>query len=762
MIFDIAIIDAMKFTIQKLKAQLKEDEELYKKEIKRLEDEIKRIKPYQNDSKLSVEISSLKASYDYDMNKMKEELNEFENKKNLLEKKIQAKKAKIKFLKNELSSSSANNNNTNNKDQNIMIKFSRTDNQDNDRLKIEIKLLKSHVDELTLEIERLKKELGIKDEDYKYMKEDYEEATSLYNKLKAGFNTCSQQISLLKDKNIMLESLVVQFEEGKKKLDELKNSDEFKKNTDMFQIFQEEVQIASKNINKTPLKRNTPKKNADLSINLKINKENSSGSIDLSKQDITNKSSSRNANTIENANSNSKNVKMNKKNERFNVVEEVSEKPQKYNEFKIKNLSISKQQNSSNNRTIKPSSFRQIDEIKGNIEIENAESYNLERDDKNSKLDTKKEDKIIKNLQNRLQNEIIQKEQILQEKLMLEQKFEMIQKEGLISKDMQNKFTSLVKIKPNNSSIYKEEKLDSAYLNDIIPDKHNKTNNLNPKLNESFNNANSINYVLNKIINKEQDFPTKGNIGSDQLLKNILLKNSDHQENDSSSNPYHVNDSNKNIKTENKYIDPNTKKYHIDNKKYSLNYNKSTLNKESYKSQEILNKPEKYQSQSREDLISFVSEEIINNPSLASLNSNDININNSNQVINRREQEKKKEDEKINIMYENLKDIITLEGENLLKHEDPELSKLFQKIINKEKAKITENANNRNENVELSMGIDDFREVINEIKNEHKRCGNKCIHLRRFYEKLGFSEKKICKKIYHLHTRNINKLPKIN
>ena len=210
-------------------------------------------------------------------------------------------------------------------------------------------------------------------------------------------------------------------------------------------------------------------------------------------------------------------------------------------------------------------------------------------------------------------------------------------------------------------------------------------------------------------------------------------------------------------KNENKFVNFDSKKYHIDKQNYSVNY--PNPNQTEISSQQSLNKIEKGQSVSDYAFNSFVSIENLPNtiPNVNSIFAKPKTE--ANGVINKREEEKKKEEQKINIMFENMRDMVTLEGEKLLKSENPELAKVFQKIIAKANDKKTEE-NGINENIEL--GMEDFKEAINEIKNEHRRCGPNCIHLKRFYEKLGFSEKKMGKKLYYLHKRVINRLPQLS
>lgn len=56
---------------------------------------------------------------------------------------------------------------------------------------------------------------------------------------------------------------------------------------------------------------------------------------------------------------------------------------------------------------------------------------------------------------------------------------------------------------------------------------------------------------------------------------------------------------------------------------------------------------------------------------------------------------------------------------------------------------------------------EEFKEIMIKTIEEHKKCGPKCPHLTRFYDKIGFSEQKLNRKLYKIHKRNLSRLPRI-
>ena len=59
-----------------------------------------------------------------------------------------------------------------------------------------------------------------------------------------------------------------------------------------------------------------------------------------------------------------------------------------------------------------------------------------------------------------------------------------------------------------------------------------------------------------------------------------------------------------------------------------------------------------------------------------------------------------------------------------------------------------------------SLNFEEFKKAMDAIKQEHKKCGSNCIHLMRFYKKVGHHPNNK-RPIYQLHKNTINKLPKI-
>lgn len=64
-----------------------------------------------------------------------------------------------------------------------------------------------------------------------------------------------------------------------------------------------------------------------------------------------------------------------------------------------------------------------------------------------------------------------------------------------------------------------------------------------------------------------------------------------------------------------------------------------------------------------------------------------------------------------------------------------------------------------NESPEFMLTYDDFREYYTQLIKLHERCGDECIHLKRFYNKMGVHKKYHGKKYLVLNKHNINKLP---
>lgn len=53
---------------------------------------------------------------------------------------------------------------------------------------------------------------------------------------------------------------------------------------------------------------------------------------------------------------------------------------------------------------------------------------------------------------------------------------------------------------------------------------------------------------------------------------------------------------------------------------------------------------------------------------------------------------------------------------------------------------------------------EEFKEIMKKIIDEHQKCGPKCPHLQRFYDRLGFSELKANRKPFKIHKRNLSRL----
>jgi len=787
----------LKFTIEKLKAQLEhleEDNEFYQKEAKRLTDDLrntgkaKQVADKSKDDRKNSLDATNKSKLENELNTMKGELEEAKHFKKELESKLKSKKAKIKFLKNELSSSSSNNK----QQDSSMMKLTQDQNDlksNAEKLKIENKALKAKIELLNMEIEKLKKELGLRNEEFLNMKEDYEQTDTLYHKTKEGNSTASSQISLLTEKAKMLEGIVSGFEEGKKKLELLQESDSYKKNIAEMKQNLEGIEKNKKNINEIEVQKTTPRKpKEEVSKNVK-NAE--PANTKMKEKEIKIKENEKKEKTP---------MKTTTSNKSISSPPETS-KP-KSEENKIQKHPMPKPTKMSNFKPV-------LEETKGDIEKKEKEkesviSYNsnFEKNTNNNNKMTGDQEKTIKNLQNRLQSEIIQKEHIIMEKKLLEEEIVILKKEviEIKEKELQNKGNSTIKTKINLPPIQNNEEKANITIENQITEKKSKPvqikNNEKAIKNEILNvnnNANNIvirnenpknsisltNRIQAKIQKKEDNSanlyqmtnPTEDTTENSNLTptnippptEKIIL---DKFINKSLNKPIEI--IQKNPKLDQKFVNL-SQKYHIDKQNnYSLNYTDNNNSKydinNKISSQQSLHKIERQSSEIAFN--SYVSFENITNP--LSITNPDSSENNqkteasNNKTAFRREEEKKKEDEKINVMFENMRDIVTLEGENLLKNENVEVVKIFQKIINKANDKKIENIENGNDiDGNLELGLEEFKEAMNEIKNEHRRCGPNCIHLRRFYEKLGFSEKKFGKKLYYLHKRIINKLPKL-
>ena len=731
----------MKFTIEKLKGQMsriEEDSTFYQKENRRLNEELSKQSRGHiliNTPRAGNSDEQLKMRIGDELTILKSDMNELKKKTLEQETKIKSKKAKIKFLKNELSKQSSNNKL---QDSNLdLMKMGQNELKgDVDKLKAEKKELKEQVVLLQLEIDRLKKELGMLNEDYLNLKDDFERMEGNCKKTKEGYISASAQIVLLQKKMRMLENVVNSNEESMKKLTEVQNSEEFKKNYDEMKRNQEGLENTSKNIEEmkmvTPRKKQmkvVEKEEYDSSFNKEKDKKIGKSGRELMKG------------SSKSVISNSEKIKE-KIEERGNLVKSGG---------KMENVKIIKNSGS------KTSVLKSVTE-------EKKEDRLLEKEDVLTNFDNKNprgagdQNKMIKTLQNRLQNEITQKEVVLKEKRELEDTVVSLKREIYERDNSQEKF---MKGKSNFPPIL-EDKFDkiskSINLTDfansekknkpmVMPKSLEKPMIVPPKKIQTKENSNSS--IAYQMTNQTED----SFVDANNINPNVSLTR---EKSNLSMKPVIANQNP--TKNENKFVNLDSKKYHIDKQNYSLNY--PNPNQTEISSQQSLNKLEK-QSASEYAFNSFVSVENLPNiiPTPNSIFAKPKTE--ANGVINKREEERKKEEQKINIMFENMRDMVNLEGEKLLKSENPDLAKFFQKIIAKTKAndKKTEEEG-INENIEL--GIEDFKEAVNEIKNEHRRCGPNCIHLKRFYEKLGFSENKMGKKLYYLHKRVINRLPQLS
>jgi len=63
------------------------------------------------------------------------------------------------------------------------------------------------------------------------------------------------------------------------------------------------------------------------------------------------------------------------------------------------------------------------------------------------------------------------------------------------------------------------------------------------------------------------------------------------------------------------------------------------------------------------------------------------------------------------------------------------------------------------ENPQFMLNYDDFRDYYTQLIKLHERCGDECIHLKRFYNKMGVHKRYQGKKYLVLNKTNITKLP---
>lgn len=110
--------------------------------------------------------------------------------------------------------------------------------------------------------------------------------------------------------------------------------------------------------------------------------------------------------------------------------------------------------------------------------------------------------------------------------------------------------------------------------------------------------------------------------------------------------------------------------------------------------------------------------------------------------------EEKNNANEMEVLYENFKNIkINNNNNNVLNLSaiDAENRSEFTEILKK---------------MDGVLNFEEFKNVMEGIKDEHKKCGNNCIHLTRFYNKLGYYPTNK-RPIYQLHKNTISKLPKI-
>lgn len=66
---------------------------------------------------------------------------------------------------------------------------------------------------------------------------------------------------------------------------------------------------------------------------------------------------------------------------------------------------------------------------------------------------------------------------------------------------------------------------------------------------------------------------------------------------------------------------------------------------------------------------------------------------------------------------------------------------------------------NSNEHPEFMLTYEDFREYYTQLIKLHERCGDECIHLKRFYNKMGVHKRYQGKKYLVLNKQDFNRLP---
>lgn len=92
-------------------------------------------------------------------------------------------------------------------------------------------------------------------------------------------------------------------------------------------------------------------------------------------------------------------------------------------------------------------------------------------------------------------------------------------------------------------------------------------------------------------------------------------------------------------------------------------------------------------------------------------------------------------------------------------NKDPKRFLRIFRIYFAKDAPVTDKIDMKNESPQFMLNYDDFRDYYTQLIKLHERCGDDCIHLKRFYNKMGVHKRYQGKKYLVLNKTNFEKLP---
>lgn len=92
-------------------------------------------------------------------------------------------------------------------------------------------------------------------------------------------------------------------------------------------------------------------------------------------------------------------------------------------------------------------------------------------------------------------------------------------------------------------------------------------------------------------------------------------------------------------------------------------------------------------------------------------------------------------------------------------NKDPKRFLRIFRIYFAKDALVNDKIDLKTESPQFMLNYDDFREYYTQLIKLHERCGDECIHLKRFYNKMGVHKRYQGKKYLVLNKTNITKLP---